>query len=180
MFVTKFLNNEHLLLDIVNEDGNSGSLINDNDLIDLSKLRKTEETTEENGEVVETKIETSETETITTETNSTGSTVMIDDGEGAKEYILDENGNATLEGNIVFTKEQLEESSGDNTGEVIDSNIHKLISEVSGLDLIDENGNPIEFKQGIEGLAQREVLIKNKFYEQGLQEASVKFLNSPV
>ena len=178
MFVTKFLSQENLLMDMVDDGSGSSSLIDDNELIDISKLKTNTEP-----QVNEPPIEPPANEPPANEppkeptTNSTGDVVMIDDGTGAKEYILDENGNATLEGNIVFTKEQLEESSGDNTGEVIDSNIHKLISEVSGLDLIDENGNPIEFKQGIEGLAQREVLIKNKFYEQGLQEASVKFFN---
>ena len=176
MFVTKFLNQEHLLLDVAGGEESSSVSIDDNSLIDISKLKAPEDKKEETTETeVETKTETTETETTTTETNSTGSSVMIDDGTGAKEYILDENGNATLDGNIVFTKEQLDESSENNTEEVIDGNIHKLISEVSGLDLVDEEGKPIEFKAGIEGLAQREVLIKNKFYEEGLQKATTKF-----
>ena len=175
MFVTKFLNQEHLLMDIA-DDGTGSSAIDDNLLIDPNKLKTTTEPPTE--PPVEPPVESTEPPANEppkeTTTNSTGDVVMIDDGTGAKEYILDENGNATLDGNIVFTKEQLEDSSS-NTEEVIDGNIHKLISEVSGLDLVDEEGKPIEFKTGIEGLAQREVLIKNKFYEQGLQEASTKF-----
>lgn len=176
MFVTKFLSNEHLLMDTI-DDGNGGSsLIDDNKLIDVSKLNIGKEPSNEPpANEPPTNEPPANEPPKEPDTNSTGNVVMIDDGTGAKEYILDENGNATLDGNVVFTKEQLEESSDDNTGDVIDGNIHKLISEVSGLDLTDETGNPIEFKTGIEGLAQREILIKNKFYEQGLQEASIKF-----
>lgn len=171
MFVTKFLNQEHLLMDVATDEPSS-SIIDDSLLIDPSKVKKTTESpTEQPVEPTEPSVNEPPKEPTT---NSTGDVVVIDDGTGAKEYILDENGNATLDGNIVFTKEQLEESSN-NTDDVIDGNIHKLISEVSGLDLIDEEGKPIEFKEGIEGLAQREILIKNKFYEQGLQEATTKF-----
>lgn len=171
MFVTKFLNQEHLLMEEAGHEPSSAS-IDDSLLIDPSKVKKTTESpTEQPVEPTEPSVNEPPKEPTT---NSTGDVVVIDDGTGAKEYILDENGNATLDGNIVFTKEQLEESSN-NTDDVIDGNIHKLISEVSGLDLIDEEGKPIEFKEGIEGLAQREILIKNKFYEQGLQEATIKF-----
>ena len=36
----------------------------------------------------------------------------------------------------------------------------------------DENGNPLSFKPGVEGLAEREVYIKDLFYKKGLSEAT--------
>ena len=174
MFVTKFLNQTHLLMDVAGE-GNSSTVIDDSLLIDPSKVKtNTEQPVEPPTNEPPVNEPPANEPPKEQTTNSTGDVVIIDDGTGAKEYILDENGNATLNGNIVFTKEQLEESSSNNE-EVIDENIHKLISDVSGIDLVDEEGKVIEFKAGIEGLAQREVLIKNKFYEQGLQEATTRF-----
>ena len=110
---------------------------------------------------------------ITDPANNTGKVVQIDDGNGVKDYVLDEQGNATLNGEIVFTKEQLE--SAENDDDNLDLNkddIHTLISQVSGLELKDENGNPISFKPGVEGLAEREVYIKDLFYKKGLSEAT--------
>ena len=98
--------------------------------------------------------------------------VSIDDGTGAKDYILDDDGNATLDGRIVFTKQQLDDAENANNNDDLDKDdIHKSISQISGLELNDENGNPIQFKPGIEGLAEREVYIKELFYKQGKNEA---------
>ena len=109
--------------------------------------------------------------------NNTGKTIKIDTGEGIKDFILDEEGNATLDGQIVYTKDQLELS---NSEETTFDNIHTLISEVSGLELLDEEGKPIEFENGIEGLAKREIYIKDKFYKEGLNNATLDFFkNNP-
>ena len=72
--------------------------------------------------------------------------VQIDDGNEVKDYVLDEQGNATINGEIVFTKEQLESAeNGDDNSDLNKDDIHTLISQVSGLELKDENGNPISF-----------------------------------
>ena len=102
--------------------------------------------------------------------------------DGVKQtYSIDANGNAILNGNVVFTKEQLvaqgiefeEDTAGSD--EINDENIITVVSELSGIQLVDENDQPIAFKAGIEGIAEREVYIKNHFYQQGVQQALREF-----
>lgn len=102
--------------------------------------------------------------------------------DGVKQtYSIDANGNAVLNGNVVFTKEQLVaqgiefEEDVANSDEINDDNIITVVSELSGIQLVDENNQPIAFKAGIEGIAEREVYIKNHFYQQGVQQALREF-----
>jgi len=117
----------------------------------------------------------------TDDANKTGKVVTIDDGTGAKDYILDANGNATLNGEIVFSKEDLDKAENADSNDDLDKDdIHTLISQVSGLELKDKEGNPISFKPGIEGLAEREIYIKDLFYSKGKEEAiNSIFENNP-
>lgn len=117
--------------------------------------------------------------------DDTPKTVIIDGGEGVGEieYTLDENGNATLNGEIVYTAQQLKDAGFENDSDdkntlLDDKNIHKLISDVSGIELLDEEGKPVVFKDGLEGLAEREVYIKNKFLAEGKAQAIKSFLDS--
>lgn len=110
-------------------------------------------------------------------TNGTSDKVVqIDDGNGVQDYILDDNGNATKDGVIVYSAEQIASGTVDKDDETVDD-VHQLISQVSGLELLDEEGQPILFKDGVEGLAEREVYVKNKFYAQGQSEALGSLFN---
>ena len=102
---------------------------------------------------------------------TSGTVVQIEDGNGISDYILDVDGNATKDGVIVYTAEQIATSSTEDDKTPIVDDIHQLISQVSGIDLLDDAGQPVLFKDGVEGLAEREVYVKNKFYQQGQAEA---------
>lgn len=111
---------------------------------------------------------------------TSGTIVQIEDENGVSDYILDENGNATKDGKIVYTADQIATDDEDKTEITTADDVHKLISDVSGIELLDEAGQPILFKEGVEGLAEREVYVKNKFYQQGLDEAlDTLFDNNP-
>jgi hypothetical protein len=97
--------------------------------------------------------------------------IQIENEDGIADYILDEHGNATQDGVIVYTKDQLDMGSGDAPNPADVQDIHALISNVSGIELLDENEQPILFKEGVEGLAEREVFVKNTFYKKGQEEA---------
>lgn len=101
---------------------------------------------------------------------TSGQVVQIEDDNGVADYILDANGNATKDGVVVYTKEQIAGSSSDAI-ETDPEDVHALISSVSGIDLLDENNQPMLFKEGVEGLAEREVFVKNTFYKKGQDEA---------
>lgn len=70
-------------------------------------------------------------------------------------YTLDVAGNAILNGNIVYTADQLEEQGG---GE----DYVTLIEQNTGLQVLDETGNPIQFENSVEGLVAREKAIVEK------------------
>lgn len=119
------------------------------------------------------------TPTPTPSNGTSGQVVQIENEDGVLDYILDENGNATKDGTIVYTADQLATGSTEKDDNTIDD-VHNLISQVSGIDLLDDAGQPILFKDGIEGLADREVFVKNKFYQQGQDEAiDTLFGNNP-
>ena len=105
-------------------------------------------------------------------TNGTsGQVVQIEDENGTSDYVLDADGNATKDGTVVYTKAQIDEANGVSTPDASPDDIHALISNVSGIDLLDENNQPILFKEGVEGLAEREVYVKDTFYKKGQTEA---------
>lgn len=70
-------------------------------------------------------------------------------------YTLDVAGNAVLNGNIVYTADQLEEQGGDE-------DYVTLIEQNTGLQVLDETGNPIQFENSVEGLVAREKAIVEK------------------
>lgn len=101
--------------------------------------------------------------------------IDVDGEEQSTEYELDDDGNAVKDGAIVYTKQQLLDAGFENNSEEEDEfdkdDIHQVISKVSGLELLDENGQPVTFKNGIEGLAEREVFVKDTFYKKGQEDA---------
>lgn len=187
MKIERFLNQTAELLQ-EHEKGQGSTIIIGNQEIETNSVIKSTEPTNSNelsdAEKEAARIATEEADKLktieskTSKTYSTGDIVIIDDGEGQKEYVIDDNGNATLNDEIVFTKEQLLESENDSNNDDLDKeDIHTLISQISGLDLKDNDGNPVSFKPGIEGLAERETYIKNLFYNKGLSEAVTKIFD---
>lgn len=173
----KYLTNEAMLQDELKEG--SSIVIGDveiqpaNPIKPITNNEPPAETEEQQQARIAADEEANRQKEITNPANNTGKVVSIDDGNEVKDYVLDEQGNATINGEIVFTKEQLESAeNGDDNSDLNKDDIHTLISQVSGLDLKDENGNPISFKPGVEGLAEREVYIKDLFYNKGLSEAA--------
>ena len=113
------------------------------------------------------------------DTNSTSISIESEDGS-ITEYILDANGNATLNGEIVYDKQTLidngfEFPNADTTSSSNEPSIIDSIQSISGITLEDEEGNPLSFTDDVEGLANREVAIKNIFYNKGRQEALEAF-----
>lgn len=104
-------------------------------------------------------------------------TIAIESQDGSvADYVLDADGNATLNGEIVYTRQQLldagfENNSGEGGSGEEDEDIHLLISQLSGVELTDNDGKPVTFKEGVDGLAEREVYVKNTFYAKGREEA---------
>lgn len=172
MFVLKFLNNAHLLM----EEYKDGEIIIDGQTVGSTKVVDDPDKVDEPDKVIESD-DPSKVIDDPSKNVDTIKKVTIDSGDGEVEYELDVDGNATLNGEIVFTKQQLDDASIDTGSQIDLDNIHTLISEISGLELTDSEGKVIEFESGIEGLAQREVLIKNIFYEKGLKDATSKLLS---
>lgn len=87
---------------------------------------------------------------------SSGGGVELIEVDG-KQYTLDANGNAVGEdGQVAFTKDQLEPDAGDQPSQV------QQVAEKTGIEIQDEEGKPVVFEDTIEGFAQRELAIANK------------------
>jgi len=132
---------------------------------------------------IKTEIKTDESTEIKTDiipVNSTDNIVSIETPDGLVDFILDENGNATKDGKIVYTADQLDsDDNNDNTDNSL-INIHESISQVSGLELLGEDGKPLVFKDGVEGLAEREIAVRDIYFAKGKDEAlNSIFQNNP-
>lgn len=91
---------------------------------------------------------------VNVDVNNTDNNVTI---EGV-DYVLDVNGNATKDGAIVYTKDQLEDDT-DNTDE---NDYISLVQQQVGLELHDETGTPIQFENTVDGFVAREKAIIDK------------------
>ena len=83
--------------------------------------------------------------------------IVIDDVE----LTINENGEAVdKDGNVVKTKEEVESIIAEQSDRDTDlSDVGALMQEVTkltGFELTDANGNPVEFEPTVEGLAKRE------------------------
>ena len=107
------------------------------------------------------------------DTNSTSISIESEDGS-VTEYILDADGNATLNGEIVYDKQTLIDN-GFEFNSSDEPNLVTSISSITGIELKAEDGTPLAFSDDVEGLAQREITIKNTFYKRGIQEALEAF-----
>lgn len=80
-------------------------------------------------------------------------TVIITTDEGDVTYDLDDEGNAVKDGQIVYTKEQLDELEDPKDVTLAD------VSALSGLTPLNNDGTPKEYEMTVEGLAQRDADI---------------------
>ena len=96
-------------------------------------------------------------------------------------YTIDENGNALKDGNIIYTKEQLDEMS-ETDNEIDDSEDDSVvtindIAKLSGINLVDDDGNPIEYEWSEEGLAKREADVYTLGKQEGFKDGFTQYLN---
>lgn len=110
--------------------------------------------------------------------------VKIDDNL----YTIDANGNAVDDnGNIVIKSEELENLLKDakeivkDDKSIDDKSIDvNYLQEQTGLVVLDENGNPKEFDNTIEGLKAREIALVNQIKQQAVKEYEEQFYaNNP-
>lgn len=97
-----------------------------------------------------------------------------------KQYVLDKDGNALENNNIVYTKEQLDgmsEDNDDNNNQEPSVTV-KDISDRSGIVITDNNGNAIDYDMSVEGLAKREIDIYNKGVKDAESQAVNNFLKA--
>ena len=95
-------------------------------------------------------------------------------------YTLDDNGNAVDDnGEIKFTKEQIDAMSDENANELAGDYI-EAISKASGIVIKDEKGEPVKFEPTIEGFAKREAAVKALGEREGFAKGFNEFLaNNP-
>lgn len=95
-------------------------------------------------------------------------------------YTLDDNGNAVDDnGEIKFTKEQIDAMSDENANE-LDGDYIEAISKASGIVIKDEKGEPVKFEPTIEGFAKREAAVKALGEREGFAKGFNEFLaNNP-
>lgn len=107
-------------------------------------------------------------------------TIDISDGTNTVTYTFDADGNATLNGEIVYTKKELIEAGLENSPDDTDSDedIISSVAKLSGIELNGSDGQPLKFKDGVEGLAEREVALRDHFLNQGRAAAVNEFLAS--
>ena len=123
--------------------------------------------------------DTSESNESSNETNEDNNTNEVEiDGEI---YNLDSEGNATKDGNIVFTKEQISSMNEINSDDSLESEVSEnasveLISNLSGIVPLDDNGEPISYEWSAEGLAKRESDIYQIGLANGFKTNFDKFL----
>ena len=96
------------------------------------------------------KIATQKTETET----KTPTKIVLTTDDGDIEYDLDADGNAVKDGEIIYTKAQLDEfAAAETQEETIDVS---AISAISGLTPVNADGTPKQYEMTVEGLAKRQ------------------------
>lgn len=117
------------------------------------------------------KIATQKTE-IETETPTK---IVLTTDDGDVEYDLDADGNAVKDGEIVYTKAQLDEFAAETQDETIDVS---AISAISGLTPVNADGTPKQYEMTVEGLAQRDADIAELAKRQAESEAINNFFRT--
>ena len=114
------------------------------------------------------KTATQKTETLTK--------IVLTTDDGDVEYDLDADGNAVKDGEIVYTKAQLDEfAAAETQDETIDVS---AISAISGLTPVNTDGTPKQYEMTVEGLAQRDADIAELAKRQAESEAINNFFRT--
>lgn len=102
--------------------------------------------------------------------------IILTTDEGDVEYELDAEGNAVKDGQIVYTKAQLDEfATAEQQEETIDAS---AISAISGLTPVNADGTPKQYEMTVEGLAQRDADIAEIAKHQAESEAITNFFRA--
>lgn len=102
--------------------------------------------------------------------------IILTTDEGDVEYELDAEGNAVKDGQIVYTKVQLDEfAATEQQEETIDAS---AISAISGLTPVNADGTPKQYEMTVEGLAQRDADIAEIAKHQAESEAITNFFRA--
>lgn len=105
--------------------------------------------------------------------NEDANKIILTTDEGDVEYELDAEGNAVKDGQIVYTKAQLDEfAATEQQEEAIDAS---AISAISGLTPVNADGTPKQYEMTVEGLAQRDADIAEIAKHQAESEAITNF-----
>lgn len=121
--------------------------------------------------------EAAKTATQKTETETeTPTKIVLTTDDGDVEYDLDADGNAVKDGEIVYTKAQLDEfAAAETQEETIDVS---AISAISGLTPVNADGTPKQYDMTVEGLAQRDADIAEIARHQAESEAITNFFRA--
>lgn len=121
--------------------------------------------------------EAAKTATQKTETETeTPTKIVLTTDDGDVEYDLDADGNAVKDGEIVYTKAQLDEfAAAETQEETIDVS---AISAISGLTPVNADGTPKQYEMTVEGLAQRDADIAEIARHQAESEAITNFFRA--
>lgn len=123
-------------------------------------------------EAAKTATQKTETETET----ETPTKIVLTTDDGDVEYDLDADGNAVKDGEIVYTKTQLDEfATAETQDETIDVS---AISAISGLTPVNADGTPKQYEMTVEGLAQRDADIAELAKRQAESEAINNFFRT--
>ena len=102
--------------------------------------------------------------------------IILTTDDGDIEYELDAEGNAVKDGQIVYTKAQLDEfAAAEQQEEIIDVS---AISAISGLTPVNTDGTPKQYEMTVEGLAQRDADIAEIARHQAESEAITNFFRA--
>lgn len=121
--------------------------------------------------------EAAKTATQKTETETeTPTKIVLTTDDGDIEYDLDADGNAVKDGEIIYTKAQLDEfAAAETQEETIDVS---AISTISGLTPVNADGTPKQYEMTVEGLAQRDADIAEIARHQAESEAINNFFRT--
>jgi hypothetical protein len=123
-------------------------------------------------EAARTATQKTETETET----ETPTKIVLTTDDGDVEYDLDADGNAVKDGEIVYTKAQLDEfAAAETQEETIDVS---AISAISGLTPVNADGTPKQYEMTVESLAQRDADIAELAKRQAESEAINNFFRT--
>ena len=132
--------------------------------------RKKAEDEEAEEEAAKTATQKTETET------ETPTKIVLTTDDGDIEYDLDADGNAVKDGEIIYTKAQLDEfAAAETQEETIDVS---AISAISGLTPVNADGTPKQYEMTVEGLAQRDADIAELAKRQAESEAIDNFFRT--